>query len=58
MNTTMQRLPSGFRGAEARALLALKLRYQSGELREDWTADELRRLEFVRWLVQQARLSS
>ena len=57
MNTTMQRLPSGFRGTEARALLALKLRYQSGELREDWTADELRRLEFVRWLVQQARLS-
>ena len=50
-------LNAGFSQAEARKLQALKQRYARGELTEELTAAERRRLEFIRWLVQEDRLS-
>lgn len=47
----------GFTRAEACQLQALKRRYQRGEFHEVLTPKELRRLEFIRWLVTQGRLS-
>ncbi len=47
----------GFTDAEARTFQALKQRYQCGEFNEELTSKELRRLEFIRWLIAQGRLS-
>ena len=47
----------GFTAAQVRHFQALKQRYESGEFRADWTAKELGRLRYVRWLVTQGRLS-
>ena len=47
----------GFTAAEVRRLEALKRQYQRGEFHEALSPKELRRLEFVRWLVRQGRLS-
>jgi hypothetical protein len=48
----------GFTEAELQELKGLKQRYQRGECSEALTAQELRRLAFVRWLVIQGWLQS
>ena len=47
----------GFTQAETRTLQALRRRYQRGEFHETLSPKEVRRLEFIRWLVTQRRLS-
>ena len=47
----------GFTQAETHTLQALKRRYQRGEFHETLSPKEVRRLEFIRWLVTQRRLS-
>jgi hypothetical protein len=47
----------GFTAAEARHLQTLKRRYQRGDFHEALTLKELRRLDFIRWLIRQGRLS-
>ena len=52
MNDTGTLHSLGFTDAEARQVQALKQRYQCGEFHEELTAKELRRLEFIRWLIR------
>ena len=53
---------SGFSPLEAERLVALKIRYDRGELRQPTEGDRLRepsddhRLEFARWLVEHGLL--
>ncbi len=47
----------GFTPAETHTLQALKRRYHRGEFHETLSPKEVRRLEFIRWLVRQGRLS-
>ena len=46
----------GFTDTEARKLHTLKEWYQRAEPDTELTLTELRRLEFIRWLVAQGRL--
>jgi hypothetical protein len=58
MNTLELLEKVGFSGAEALQLRALRRRYLTDGFVELLSDAERRRLEFVRWLVQQGRMSS
>jgi hypothetical protein len=53
MGTSASLKESGWTAAEVKRLRRLKQRYRRGELGEDFSLRELRRLEFLRWLTQQ-----
>ncbi len=57
MNETCALDNLGFTAAQLHTFQALRERYQRGELNEEFTPKQLRRLEFIRWLVAQGRLT-